>query len=933
MTLNFSIKKTVSYLTFLLAFLIAMGTPSSVHASHAWGFELTMECLNTCSVRVHQRTIRDCLGGQSVAGFPSVSIYPTPSTCPVIPPLGPISSTTVWDVTPICNQAISACDSSIGSFGVEYHSSYRDFDYCGLPTNCEYTFSFVGCCRTYASQVFDANSQGFAQQITLKPNQPVCNNSPLYNSPWQVYLNKTPTVYDIGGIDPDGDSLSYALAPCMSNYNQVSGYQAGYSHLNPLGPNWTFDLDPVTGNLYVDATAIASGGTYICFEITEWRNGSVIGRTVRDMLLIPQASSPNQQPRFELPQNLTGGTSFSRDQFSMCLGSSISVDFPVTDPDSTNGLHLSWNQAIPAAIFSDAITSIPMDTLIGIAPTGRFQFTPSAAGTYFFQLHLEDQHCPLQAILEKTIAIHVSAQSQISALVTTCNTVDFSSLACGPSPATYQWSGDNGLASSSPSFSHSYPGAGTYHYQCIFTDANQNSDTLTDSVTVTTNLNLPLIDGPDSIQRCPNQVLILNSLPGFNNLLWSNGQTSSTVVINADGWFYLQAESQAGCPIEDSVWIESIPPAYASMLQTNGPTALDPCTGTTSITLSANTTYSAFAWSTGATTPTITVNQPGVYHLTGFLPFGCSEIDSIEITSVQPDISGTLTNSSANPFPNQTVYLLAYNTGTASLDFIDSTLTDNIGFYQFCNLAANVDYNVQAFPDPLGFPNEMPTYGNNAMVWNQTPAYSPSSMGPQQVDIQSLYGTNSGGVSTISGQILDSTNGLPVAGLRIFLTLGSSSSILGYRNTDANGWFEFVNLPFGTYHIVPDHPFVDEVNVPLVATSTAIPVQDSLDFLLHPTWLELLISTSIREEQNISFTIAPQPVVDQASLNLSLVFEQDVKIEVLNLMGQVQSVLWQGNVSPGNWRHIWEPTLPAGTYMIRVQSQDFQLIKKVVVMR
>jgi|GEM_PF-1140492 len=923
-----SLLKKASFSMCLLA-TILLHTEAPLQASHIWGFEVSMECLNNCTVRVHRRVIRDCLGASGAATMSLLVLTSNPSSCPTITAVGPASNTTISDVTPICSQIASACDSTGSPLGVEYHAAYQDFAYCGLPANCQYTFSFSSCCRTYANQVFDANSLGFSQQITLNTGQTTCNNSPVYNSPWQVFLNATPTVIDIGGIDPDGDSLSYALAPCMNALNQVSVYQAGYSGQNPLGPGWIFDLDPITGNLYINSTVPPTGATYICFEISEWRNGVLIGTTTRDMLLFPSFNTFNSQPQFETPQNIAGGISTSRDQFSMCNGDTLVIDFPVSDSDSTGTLLLTWNQGIPNASFSDATTGLPLDTLVGLAPIGRLEFSPTNPGTYFFQLHLEDRNCPLNAISEKTIVIHVAPQSQVFAQVSTCNTVDFMSLTCGGGPFTYQWAGDDGLFGNGPTLSHTYSNPGTYAYQLIITGVSQASDTLRDSITVVNALNVPIIAGPDSLQRCANQVIFLNGLPGFTNFIWSNGQTTSSAQTGSDGWLSVQAETSAGCMVYDSVWIESIPPVYASTIQTNGPTALDQCAGITSITLSTDTTYLSYAWNPGANGPTLIVNQPGTYHFTGLQALGCQVRDSIVITSVPTDISGQVNRLNAGPFPNQKVYLMTYNMGTGNLDFLDSTFTDSGGFYQFCNLSSNLDYNVQVFPNPQSLPFYMPTYADSAMVWNE--AFSFPISGPQTIDITALPTSQDMGTSSISGQVIDSITGLPEAGLRIFLTTGTLSEIMGFRDTDANGWFEFTNLPFGTYQVVPDRPFVDHLNVPLVVTSANLPVRDSLDFLLHPTWLELLLPTGLNQPMGMSFTVSPHPVTDQAFLELELPYSESLKVEVVNLNGQVISPLWEGDLPTGLWRYSWSPQLASGTYLIRIRGKHTQLIKRVFI--
>ncbi len=51
----------------------------------------------------------------------------------------------------------------------------------------------------------------------------------------------------------------------------------------------------------------------------------------------------------------------------------------------------------------------------------------------------------------------------------------------------------------------------------------------------------------------------------------------------------------------------------------------------TTITLSPDSTYTAYQWSTGSTSRTIEVNQAGVYTLTVTNEYGCTSTDEIEV--------------------------------------------------------------------------------------------------------------------------------------------------------------------------------------------------------------------------------------------------------------------------------------------------------------
>jgi len=110
--------------------------------------------------------------------------------------------------------------------------------------------------------------------LLLPPIDNGCVNQPYYHNP--------------GAYDPDGDSLSYRLVPCLGAMGQVI---PGYTY--PPASN-SFTLDPVTGDLFWDSPQ-QQGEYNVAILIEEWRNGIKIGSVLRDMQIIIIACS-NRPP-------------------------------------------------------------------------------------------------------------------------------------------------------------------------------------------------------------------------------------------------------------------------------------------------------------------------------------------------------------------------------------------------------------------------------------------------------------------------------------------------------------------------------------------------------------------------------------------------------------------------------------------------------------
>jgi len=107
------------------------------------------------------------------------------------------------------------------------------------------------------------------------------NSSPIFlNKQTDLYKNGNYFVHNPGAYDPDGDSLVFSLSPCsVLNYSFPPGAS----------------IDPTTG---IFQMPITSGIYAINIKVEEWRGGSNIGITYREMLIdssiisgiIPQSS-------------------------------------------------------------------------------------------------------------------------------------------------------------------------------------------------------------------------------------------------------------------------------------------------------------------------------------------------------------------------------------------------------------------------------------------------------------------------------------------------------------------------------------------------------------------------------------------------------------------------------------------------------------------
>ena len=133
-----------------------------------------------------------------------------------------------------------------------------------------------------------------ATEIVISPFLGV-NNSVIFNDcpcPEIACVNKR-YCYNPQATDPDGDSLSYALVPCLGFGCNPLATPVVYQYPDNYGG--TFSIDPSSGTLcWVNPTRL--GEYNIAILVTEWRNGVKIGTVLRDIQITVSGACDNDPP-------------------------------------------------------------------------------------------------------------------------------------------------------------------------------------------------------------------------------------------------------------------------------------------------------------------------------------------------------------------------------------------------------------------------------------------------------------------------------------------------------------------------------------------------------------------------------------------------------------------------------------------------------------
>lgn len=156
-----------------------------------------------------------------------------------------------------------------------------------------------------------------------------------------------------------------------------------------------------------------------------------------------------------------------------------------------------------------------------------------------------------------------------------------------------------------------------------------------DTVRITVHHSPPVTLGVDR-SFCTGDSAVFNAGSGFQNYLWSNGLTSQQISVTTTGQYSVIAATNQGCKSFDTVKVLSVHPLPVVTLDQN--TAI--CSGSAKTLNAGN--FVSYAWNTGAVTPTINVNDIGMYAVTVTDANGCKGSDTTSIVTIHPLPKGFL---------------------------------------------------------------------------------------------------------------------------------------------------------------------------------------------------------------------------------------------------------------------------------------------------
>ena len=528
----------------------------SVNASHYMGADITFDCIRCdtiggfCEYEIKLVIYRDCRG-IAMSTIHEVRLENT--ACPSLNQKVTLNVDTVIDITPLCPGEYSICSDPRGVLGIERHE-FSSTVY--IPIGCGGKWNFSSGpwnARNSAISTISPVGDMYITGCISLPDEG-CNNVPRFREyPTAFACVGQKTIYNHGGWDPDGDSLSYKFIPCYNDSALVVPYVFPLDEYSPLWVEAGTDvtIDPVSGNIVFKADREQVG--ILCVEVTEWRDGMILSKTMRDMQYIIE-DCDNQIP-------ISSGidTTWEPDEIlelGVCPGQPIDFKICSRDYDSLDIVSMTWNFGIAGASFTVTGAGTFDDR-----PCGRFMWTPTAAdiGTHTFLVTVADDACPIIGSSVKGYIIHVRP-AHLDALndTTVCKGDPFIPiLESSVTFDSFSWTPTTDITDPSIPSPILTPGTTTtYHIYASngYCDAE-------DSITITV-LPDPNIEADQDLVVCFGETVVLNATHDGKLIEWLNtGENTTSIIVTPDTstLYVVRTINEFGCESFDTVLVEVIP--------------------------------------------------------------------------------------------------------------------------------------------------------------------------------------------------------------------------------------------------------------------------------------------------------------------------------------------------------------------------------------
>lgn len=383
---------------------------NSSYATHTYGGELLYTHISGNTYNIKLTIYGDCAGlsyPSLISGKPVINIFRNTTRTGTLTLT--LDSSSVKEVTPVCkaeaNNTTCKGGTIPGIVKYEYNATYTV-----SSTSNRWRFVFNGDLGSSqagrTNSVTNLSGTGIMYLEAVLNNTVANNSSPDYTSvPTPFFCINQNQEYNQGAIDTDNDSLYFSLTAALNNGTAMA-YASGYSATLPISVNGSnFNFDSKSGQMTF--TPDIAQTSVVLNKIDEYRNGVLIGSSMREMTFIVFNNCNNTPPSFTISSDSIKGAGIQGNTLYSCLGTkSVSFSINPVDPNG-DGITITASNLPPKATLN--VTNNGTNK-----PNANFYWDTEnlQPGTHTLFINMKDDGCPLSS--NQTLALTINIIPQFS---------------------------------------------------------------------------------------------------------------------------------------------------------------------------------------------------------------------------------------------------------------------------------------------------------------------------------------------------------------------------------------------------------------------------------------------------------------------------------------------------------------------------------------
>ncbi|MGC4058065.1 MAG: gliding motility-associated C-terminal domain-containing protein [Chitinophagaceae bacterium] len=405
----------------LTALLLVCTVPAA--ASHLYGGEMYYTHISGRQYKVTMVLYGDCGGTASVfaalyTASPKVQVYNGTFLYRTMD-LKVITAGT--EITPVCPSSLSSTTCNGGTVPGVRKFVYEDTITLNVASanwkfrSTGYLTSTTSAGRSASITNILMSGSGSIMSLEATLNDTgTYNNNPTYTTvPTPFFCINTAQEYNPGAVESDlTDSLAYELVDGLDATTTPSSlvtYATGYSATAPLAvATGSFSFSKTTGQLTF--TPNLAQKSLVVMKVSEYRNGVLVGTSMREMTFIVLSTCSNRSPYGKI-SSLAAGTLTGNTTVSICKNENY-LGFEINPIDSDGNSITMTAAGLP----SGATLSITGNGTTSPKSSFLWNISSVTPGTYYFYITYQDDGCPLSS--KQTVAYTLTILPKATSSIT-----------------------------------------------------------------------------------------------------------------------------------------------------------------------------------------------------------------------------------------------------------------------------------------------------------------------------------------------------------------------------------------------------------------------------------------------------------------------------------------------------------------------------------